>query len=421
MTLKKSQSSGPEADTLILGLERWSDLSDRGWFAMDEHLHFERTESGMDPIWLEMIQADGLELAHFMVLKGGNFVGRWGQQRAYDETGVGKSEKALLIPGEEFRGTYQGHNNLFLPGSLIEPISVGGLGKPPHPHHWPTSYSVLNKTREAGGIGGAAHGGTFGRASTATLDALLGASGFIELANTHLYRVNVWYRLLNCGVVLPPVAGTDLPNFPYRESWQPFFGETRTYVQAEDPTDYERWKSALESGRVFVSSGPMIDLKVNGQGLGSTIELPAGGSTVEIEAEIASPQPIRLLEIVHNGSALKVESFGERGDNGVYRHSIRHRLQVDRSCWLAARGEGSRKNLLWARTGILQYHMAHTAAIPVIVGDEPVRVSSDIEAVRAELKERQEKYRTEGSYPSDAERNHVLELFDRALEKLPDF
>ena len=410
-----------KGDEVTVRLKRWSDLSARGWFAMDEHLHFERTERGMDSTWFEMIEADGLEHALFMVLKGGNFAGVWAQQPAYNRTGMGKSKKSLLIPGEEFRGTYQGHHNLFLPGSLLEPISVGGIGEPPQPDSWPTAYSVLKQTREAGGIGGAAHGGTFGRASTATLDALLGASGFIELANTRLYRVDVWYRLLNCGVVLPPVAGTDLPNNPYRESWQPFFGETRTYVQAEDPTDFERWKSALKSGRVFVSSGPIINLQVNGQGLGSTIRLPAGGSRVEIEAEIMSPQPIRLLEIVHNGAALEVESKKESSKLGVFRKSIRHQLEIDRSCWLAARGEGSRKNLLWSKTGVLQYTMAHTAAISVVVGDEPIRVAKDIEALKAELKAHKEKYRTEAIYPSDEVRSQMLELFDRALTRLESF
>lgn len=407
-------------DQLTVHLTKWNDLSDRGWFAMDEHLHFERTKSEMDAIWFEMLEGDALEHALFMVLKGGNFDGVWGQQPAYDKTGMGRSERSLLIPGEEFRGPYQGHNNLFLPGSLIEPISVGGLGKPPHPYHWPASYSVLNLTREAGGIGGAAHGGS-GWASTATLDALLGASGFIELANTHVCRLSVWYRLLNCGVILPPVAGTDLPNYPYRESWQPFFGETRTYIQAQDPTDFELWKSALRSGRVFVSSGPMINLTVNGQSLGSIIRLPEGGSTVEIEAEITSSQPIRSLEVVCNGKVLHVEAKKELGKRGVFRQSIRHRLEIDRSSWLAARGEGSRKNRLWSSTGRLAYHMAHTAAIPVIVADEPIRVAKDIEALRVDLQEKKEKYRTEAKYPSDEERNRMLELFDHALKRIESF
>ena len=63
-----------------------------------------------------------------MVLKGGNFDGVWARQGSYGRAGIGKNKKVLLIPGEEFRGVYQGHNLLFLPGSLIKPISVGGTG-----------------------------------------------------------------------------------------------------------------------------------------------------------------------------------------------------------------------------------------------------------------------------------------------------
>ena len=134
-----------------------------------------------------------------------------------------------------------------------------------------------------------------------------------------------------------------------------------------------------------------------------------------------SRQPIRLLEIVHNGAALEVESKKESSKLGVFRKSIRHQLEIDRSCWLAARGEGSRKNLLWSKTGVLQYTMAHTAAISVVVGDEPIRVAKDIEALKAELKAHKEKYRTEAIYPSDEVRSQMLELFDRALTRLESF
>ena len=118
---------------------------------------------------------------------------------------------------------------------------------------------------------------------------------------------------------------------------------------------------------------------------------------------------------------MEVESKKETSKLGVFRQSIRHQLEIDRSCWLAARGEGSRKNLLLANTGHLQYTMAHTAAIPVVVGDEPIRVAKDIEALKAELKANKEKYRTEAIYPSDEVRSQMLELFDRALTRLESF
>ena len=408
-------------DEVTVRLKRWSDISLKGWSSMDPHLHFERTEKRIDPIWFEMIEADGLDSAVFMVLKGGNFDGVWARQGSYGRAGIGKNKKVSLIPGEEFRGVYQGHHLLFLPGSLIKPISVGGIGQPAHLYHWPNSYSVLNQTYSSGGIGGAAHGGTFGQASTVALDALLGASKFIELSNTHLYRLDVWYRLLNSGVFLPPVAGTDLPNNPFREPWQPFLGETRTYVQVEDTTDFEKWKTALENGKVFVSSGPIINLKVNGQELGSTIQLPKGGGEIEIEAEISSSQPILGMEIVHNGTILEVESKNRHDERGVFRQLIHHRLHVNRSGWFAARGKGGRKNRLLKATRVLQHTIAHTAAIRVLVGDGPIRVTSDVERTCVELQDYKEKYRLEGKYPSSKERDQMLELFHRALTKLECF
>ena len=51
-------------------------------------------------------------------------------------------------------------------------------------------------------IGGIAHGGALGTETTAALDVILGAADFMEIANTHLYVPELWYRLMNCG--FPP-------------------------------------------------------------------------------------------------------------------------------------------------------------------------------------------------------------------------
>ena len=57
--------------------------------------------------------SEALDQACFMVLKGGNLRGTWAQQFGYGEKGIGSRAGRLLVPGEEFRGTAQGHNNLY--------------------------------------------------------------------------------------------------------------------------------------------------------------------------------------------------------------------------------------------------------------------------------------------------------------------
>jgi hypothetical protein len=64
--------------------------------------------------------------------------------------------------------------------------------------------------------------------------------------------------------------------------------------------------------------------------------LPDGGGDVTLEAELASLRELRKLEIVRNGEV--VASAGPDGR----KLAIRTKLNVRRSCWIAARGIGSR-------------------------------------------------------------------------------
>ena len=368
-----------------------------------------------------MLAADGLDQGFFMILDGGNVPGPWSQQHTYGKTGRIARDGHHLIPGEEFRCGAQGHNNLHGIAQVIDPMMVGRGKDPPESYHWPSTHDVLKEVTSTGGIGGPAHGGTFGGASTAIRDAVLGASEFFELANTHLYELDPWYRLLNCGYLLPPVAGTDLPNFPWRKPTQPFFGETRTYVRVNDPAtaDFEDWKQSLRAGRSFITSGPLIKITINGKDLGESIRLPAGDKKITIVAELSSLEPIHTFEIVRNGNPLPLDIEKSRDDIGVHRWKIVASLTLARSSWFAARGSAARKDLLFSNLGIIQREIAHTAALPVYVDDQPIFHTETAATLIADLEAQRDFYAaTEGRYPEPAARDHTLALFNEAIAKL---
>ena len=75
----------------------------------DEHLHYDRIDPRHDADWLDIMAADGLTHGHFMVLKGGNLPGVWAKQYAYGKEGQATDGKRLIVPGEEFRDSRQGH------------------------------------------------------------------------------------------------------------------------------------------------------------------------------------------------------------------------------------------------------------------------------------------------------------------------
>lgn len=399
-----------------LRLSRWIDLAKEGWQAADEHVHYERTDRGHDRDWLTMLEADGLSAAHFLVLKGGNVPGIWAQQYGYGAAAEAKRDRQFIRSGEEYRDSAQGHINLLGISEVIEPISTGGIGRSER-YNYPPLIDVFRRTHKLGGIGGPAHGAALAKSSTALLDTVLGEVDFFEIANSHLYKTDVWYLLLNAGFIVPPVAGTDLPNFLFRDDWQPLFGEVRTYVNVGDGNGFDAWVEALKRGEVFVTSGPLLRFTVNGNPIGSQIQLPAGGGEVEISAELSSPRELKSLEVVRMGEPLVAQPT-QTERRGITTLTIRQKIAITESCWIAARGTGGPKQAIEQGLGIQQSEIAHSGAIQILVGDQPIRSQSDVDRLRNRLVEQQEYYRSEARYQRAADRQTFMRLFEDAIGKL---
>ena len=408
---KKSVQISGEVTELTIELDRWVNLKEDGWIAIDEHLHFDRLDPKDDALWFSMFEADGLEAGHFMVLKGGMTPGVWSRQFSYGEGGQGTDGERMLIPGQEYRDSQQGHINLLGLNEVILPYSTGGLGTPEVGENYPPLYDVLTLARSRNGLAGVAHGGTLGRNSTSLADAVLGAVDFWEVSNGFIYNTENWYRLMNCGYFLPMVAGTDLPNSPFRDDWQPMFGSIRTYVNTGGDISFESFKEALKAGKSFISGGPLIDFQVNGSMMGEVIHLPAGGGMVTVRAALHSPLPLRQLVVVQDGRDIEL-NVRKRTMAGVHRWSIEADVKVTESGWLSAWGRGTEIKAQKFDA------MAHAGVIRVMVGDRPVQSSQDAEVLVASFKDRISFYEANGVYQTDEQRDSVLGLFKEAIQKL---
>jgi hypothetical protein len=246
---------------------------------------------------------------------------------------------------------------------------------------------------------------------------VLGGVDFIEIANTHLYKTDVWYRLLNCGFMLPPMAGTDLPNFGFRDPWQPFLGEVRSYVRVGDERGFDAWKRAVSRGEVFVTSGPLIQLDASGQGPGEVVRLPPAGGEVTITARLDSPRLLKSLEIVRMGQPIPAQ-VRRSHENQIHRWTISSRLMIKESCWIAARGTGGPKKAVEKGLNIQQDEIAHTGVVQVLVGDQPIRSELEVQELRKYLVDQQEYYRTKAKYERNEDRARFVNLFEQAIKKL---
>jgi hypothetical protein len=140
------------------------------------------------------------------------------------------------------------------------------------------------------------------------------------------YSLSDWYRYLNCGYFYPAVGGTD------KMSANTAVGTIRTYarIPADRPFTYQAWMDAVRSGDTFVSYGPLLEFRVEGESPGSRIAIGSRGGTVEVEYELASVTvPISRVDLLVNGEireSTRVRAKRTRGQWSV---------KLDRSSWLA--------------------------------------------------------------------------------------
>jgi hypothetical protein len=116
----------------------------------------------------------------------------------------------------------------------------------------------------------------------------------------------IYYHILNCGLRLPPSAGSAsgvLPN-PV--------GYNRVYVYCGKRLTWQKWWKGLRAGRSFVSNGPLLRCRVNGQLPGHVFTAAKGRDfRLEIKAAITTRDPISKIEIIKNGQVERAVRFDE--------------------------------------------------------------------------------------------------------------
>src|SRR5262245_27017755 len=111
--------------------------------------------------------------------------------------------------------------------------------------------------------------GTFGEPAPEYMKIERDKNGFTERGWLD-YGFQNYYALLNCGFRLRPTAGTASGVHPVP------LGFGRVYVNCPGKFDYDSWVRGLDCGESFVTTGPMLLVRVNDKNPG-TIFKPAAG------------------------------------------------------------------------------------------------------------------------------------------------
>lgn len=170
-----------------------------------------------------------------------------------------------------------------------------------------------------------------------------------------------YYALLNCGFRLTPTAGTASGVHPVP------LGHSRVYVHLDGPFDGDAWIEGLRRGRSFVTTGPMLFAKVNGQHAGHVFE-QADGTTNEYSIELLSlsDRPISRIEVIVNGAVERtIKAQNEKTPEGAFATQCEVTAPVAETSWIAVRSIQSMDDG--------RNRFAHTAPWHIEVGAAPIR------------------------------------------------
>jgi hypothetical protein len=317
---------GSDQKEIIIRLQRPMDWRRSGWVTADTHVHF----ISPDTAWLQA-QAEGINLVNLLASQWGDLY-----TNIADYTGrvSGASRDDTIIwVGTENRQHFLGHINLLgISGALEGPLCAGGasesyLGDPT----WSTIAEWADRARIRDGVVVVPH---FPNPyAEVVADIILGKIDAVEIRDFHsptldTYGVNEWYRFLNLGYRVAAVGGTD------KMSAAMPVGGVRTYaLLGESEFTFEAWGKAVRAGRTFTTTGPLIELTVEGQGLGNEIPLARSGATLTVKASAHSVNPFHVLEIVVNGNVVAQI----RRDEGVFDLALQEQVRIEESSWIAAR------------------------------------------------------------------------------------
>lgn len=313
-------------DTHQIEMERFVDMQKEGWWSGDLHVH-----RPVDDIPL-LMKAEDLRVAPVITW--------WNDQNQWEKKIPPEDSTAEPLPkhwSNSMAGEDERAGGALLFFGLKEPLPIKGLSR-----DYPSATAVALLARKKGEVHidgekpfwwefpiWVAHNAidSVGVANNhQQRDGMMDNEAWGKPRDKDIYpnkvdngawSMFIYYQLLNCGIRLPPSAGSAsgvLPN-PV--------GYNRVYVHgdpsAENLTEFSHdsfWKG-LKEGRVMVTNGPMLRPKFNGFYAGKIFKGIKGEEiSIETQADLATRDKVVYFELIKDGkvaSAVQLNKWAERG------------------------------------------------------------------------------------------------------------
>jgi len=391
-----------ETVRIEIDLQHTLDMPARGWYAGDPHLHFTRATTRDEDTILDLLDAEGIRYGTLLAYNepAGPYHGRMKamdmpQYRGLGQASIRRRGAVTILSGQEYRSTTYGHLNLFFRDHLVL------AGRDLNADNGPIYGKLARETRAAGGFAFYAHGGY---AQAVYADFIQQAIDGVELLQHGIYRgigLDDWYHMLNVGVRLPATGACDYP--ACRK-----LGDAKTYVYCRQTPTFRQWFAAASAGRSFFTTGPMLELTVDGQQPGATVarrghESHRAVCRVRVASEVA---PVTELQLIVNGHVAKQQTIPAAAARG-YTYQWDVSVELADSSWIAARA--------FSRSPLGKPDAdAHTNPVYVLFDRRPpyVRQSLDVLVERIDAQMAHHKQR------DFAEKVEVLAYFQRSRDIL---
>jgi hypothetical protein len=330
ITIRDSQTT-----RLIIKMKRWINMENKKWYSGDNHIHIRRSPKE-DPALLKWMEAENINVG--ILLKMGDFWSTYYDQYAWGDGGAYGTGNTLIASGQEDPRTPE----------LGHAVGIGASKPVRYPNEYYLYDKVFDSLHALGGLTGYAHQAeSFHGYRGFVLDALRNKVDMLEIlqfcVSENPLQVKQYYHLLDLGFPITAIAGSDFPwcgndhskGVPERNAR---IGNVRFYTRVDSEFNYRNWLQALRNGNTFVTSGPMLELQVNGQIPGSHLDL-THDSTVSISAFAygdESQVPLQRLEIISHGNIIGTTDISQPGQN-VSHLSIKVEVKIRHGQWIAAR------------------------------------------------------------------------------------
>ncbi len=386
--LKETVTVTDKPLTVRLPLERWINMAKRGWFSADTHVHrpiedlpnimlaedlnvafpltywvtraFEAPSQGdkntRDKHGTDLIEIDNTRVIHprnteyeiFTVngqrhMLGAVFV--LGHKRVLD---FGAPTVQPIAAARDAEGTplldLDKHN---WPWSMaIMPLLNVDLFELSNNHLWRTKFAFTNWAEPA--------------PAYMKLD-FHGSGPGVEMAWARFGFEN-YYALLNCGFRINPSGGTASGVHPVP------LGFGRVYVHLKNGFSYEAFRDGLKRGSSFVTTGPMLDVQLNGERPGREWKRNAGSKPFKARftGTAINARPLTSIEVLFNGRVVKTMVPGNStNSDGAFESQVEFETEATQSGWFVAR--------CWQIDDDGRFRFAHTAPWRIEIPGKPLR------------------------------------------------